>query len=513
VQRLRRSGLARVPACEETLVRLLQALPVSVPVRLYQSALIQVPTVVGWLRPVILLPASAITGLSPDQLELILAHELAHIRRWDYLLNLLQTAVETLLFYHPAVWWVSKRMRVEREHCCDDLAVTAGGNAIRYARALADLEGLCSQAPALTMAATGGSLFERIARLVGPPRHLSRASRGLATLLVFSSLSLALGVGSSLLRGPVAPVATAAASVLPLDPSELAVPAVAEEAPRGAQTPERKTEARPAARPSSEPRAFPLERVLELARAGVTPQLIDEMDSLGYASLTVDQLLALRAQGVGPEYVRGLAAEGYKDLSPDQLISLRAQGVSPHFVASLKEQGLVGLSLTSLMELRAHGVTAEYVADMKQAGYEGLSISQLVALRSQGVSGHFAKEMKALGYDKLTTTKLIALRSQGIRPEYVRELGSLGYRGLDLPVLLGLRSHGISPEYIRGLKDAGYPDLPPGMLIELRSQGVTPEFIRELKEAGLDKLKPEELIELHNQGVRGGLLRRLRNRL
>src|SRR5258708_16026583 len=87
------------------------------------------------------LPASAVTGLSPTQLELILAHELAHIRRRDYLVNLLQTAVESLLFYHPAVWWVSRRMRIEREHCCDDLAVAAGGNAARYARALAALAG------------------------------------------------------------------------------------------------------------------------------------------------------------------------------------------------------------------------------------------------------------------------------------------------------------------------------------------------------------------------------------
>ena len=80
-------------------------------VRLYQSALVQVPTALGWLRPVILMPAGALVGLSTAQLELVLAHELAHIRRRDYLVNLLQTAVETLLFYHPAVWWVSGRMR------------------------------------------------------------------------------------------------------------------------------------------------------------------------------------------------------------------------------------------------------------------------------------------------------------------------------------------------------------------------------------------------------------------
>ena len=80
--------------------------------------------VVGWLRPVILLPASALTGLAPSQLEAVIAHELAHIRRHDYLVNLFQTTVETLLFYHPASWWISRQIRAEREHCCDDVAVS-----------------------------------------------------------------------------------------------------------------------------------------------------------------------------------------------------------------------------------------------------------------------------------------------------------------------------------------------------------------------------------------------------
>ena len=514
VQRLRRSGLPTVPpVIEERLARLVDALRVSAPVRLYESALVHVPTVIGSLRPVILLPASALTGLSAVQLELILAHELAHIRRGDYLMNLLQTAVETLLFYHPAVWWVSHRMRVEREHCCDDLAVAAGGNATRYARALADLEGLCSDAPALAMAATGGSLFERIARLVGPPQHLSRASRGLATLLALASMALAVGVGTSLVGGPAAPVATASAFVVPESVSESpASAAAAAQDAKPAPQADPKAKPRPTAQPKPEPRAFPLERVLEMARAGVTPEYIDDMDALGYPALTADQLVALRSQGVGPEYVRALTGEGYKGLTTDQLVALRSQGVSAQFVSGLKEQGLANLSISDLIELRSQGVSPEYVAELKKAGYDDLSVSKLMALRSQGVSGHFATELKALGYDKLPISKLLALRSQGVNPEYVRELANLGYRGLEIPMLLGLRSQGVTPEYVRGLKEAGYEGLPVGMLIELRQHGVTPQFVRELKEAGLTNLKPEELVELRSHGVRGEWLKRLKGK-
>ncbi|MFT5324030.1 MAG: beta-lactamase regulating signal transducer with metallopeptidase domain, partial [Planctomycetaceae bacterium] len=101
---------------------LARRLSVSRPVRLAQSALVEVPTVIGVLRPLILLPATAMTGLSTEQLDAILAHEIAHIRRHDYFINLIQTVIETLLFYHPAVWWLSGRILQERENCCDDIA-------------------------------------------------------------------------------------------------------------------------------------------------------------------------------------------------------------------------------------------------------------------------------------------------------------------------------------------------------------------------------------------------------
>jgi beta-lactamase regulating signal transducer with metallopeptidase domain len=142
-------------------------LNISRPVQLFKSALVEVPTVVGWLRPVILLPASSLTGLTPPQLEAILAHELAHVVRHDYLINVFQNVVETLMFYHPAVWWISRCIREEREHCCDDLAVQLCGDRVVYASALATMEELRWKVPQLALAASGGSLLNRIRRLAG----------------------------------------------------------------------------------------------------------------------------------------------------------------------------------------------------------------------------------------------------------------------------------------------------------------------------------------------------------
>src|SRR5260370_37969941 len=115
----------------------------------------------GWFRRMVLLAVKAFTGLSEAQLQLVIVHELAHIQRLDPFVNVFQIFVETLLFYHPAVWWLNKRIRTEREHCCDDIAVSLCGNPVEYARALTLMEEWRS-APALAMAANRGPLSKRI---------------------------------------------------------------------------------------------------------------------------------------------------------------------------------------------------------------------------------------------------------------------------------------------------------------------------------------------------------------
>jgi len=162
------------PEWHSTLDRLGARIGLLRPVRLLVSALVQVPTVVGWLRPVVLVPVAALAGLPPEQVEALLAHELAHIRRRDYLVNILQSIVEALLFYHPAVWWVSGHIRAERELCCDDMAVAVTGDVLTYASALAELESNRPAHLSAALAADGGSLADRIARLLGQPRPTSR---------------------------------------------------------------------------------------------------------------------------------------------------------------------------------------------------------------------------------------------------------------------------------------------------------------------------------------------------
>ena len=163
----RRAVAAVSPIVEAAAREIAQRLELQRGVAILESAAVSVPTLIGWVRPVVLLPAAALAGLSPQQLEAILAHELAHVRRHDYLINLLQSFVETLLFYHPAVWWISAEIRAERENCCDDLAVAVCGDRLVYVSALAELTSI--ERRAFALAATDGSLVTRIRRILGRP--------------------------------------------------------------------------------------------------------------------------------------------------------------------------------------------------------------------------------------------------------------------------------------------------------------------------------------------------------
>jgi len=172
IERAVRQG-ACDPAWQVRLTRMAQGFGITRAVRLRvvapRNGALASPLTAGWWRPVVLVPAALVAGMPPDLLEALLAHELAHVRRHDYLVNLLQNAIEILLFYHPAVWWLSRRIRAERELIADDLAAAHSKAPRRLAQALSELEKAQFAAPSMAMQACGGDLATRIRRLVQPP--------------------------------------------------------------------------------------------------------------------------------------------------------------------------------------------------------------------------------------------------------------------------------------------------------------------------------------------------------
>jgi GWxTD domain-containing protein len=198
VQRLRQRGVCYAPErWQKQLARLSAQLRLSRPILLLESCLADAPMVVGHLRPLILMPAGMLAGLPAAQIEAILLHELAHVRRHDYLVNAVQRLVEGLLFYHPAVWWISRVIRAERENCCDDVVVSISGNAHEYAVALAALEQnrWADREPAV--AATGGSLVKRIRRLLYPKGPSGAWTPFATAVILIATAAVALAASQS----------------------------------------------------------------------------------------------------------------------------------------------------------------------------------------------------------------------------------------------------------------------------------------------------------------------------
>ena len=529
---------------QEKLASLCRQLRVSRPVRLCESVLVEVPTVIGWLRPVILVPASALTGLSAAQLEALLAHELGHIKRYDYLVNLLQTAVETLLFYHPAVWWLSSQIRQEREHCCDDLAVATCGNVLMYARALAELEQLRSVAPQLALAANGGVLMRRIQRLIGnPARPSQRFESWLAGVIALATVfCLLAGAQTTMLSGETKKAAaedSSAASSLAarttgdntnrrgqaadqnhLDPSHdmLAQPDESQneqqtETPSTVETAE--TPALNQADQQSESSGsgdfigglaaegytnLSVDDLVALKTHGVTPEFIHEMNALFNHKLPVDTLTAFKIHGVTPQFMSEMKAAGLSNLSADDLIAFRIHGVTPQYMSEFREAGYDHLSADDLTAFRIHGVTPAFVQEMKALGFNRLSPDDLTAFRIHGVTTPFVQTMRGYIHGNLSADDLTALRIHGVTPEFIKEMEAAGYANLSADDLTGFRIHGVSASYIKSIQALGFKPSA-DQLMSLRIHNVTLEFIDTVKSRGFSDVTIDQLIELRQLNI------------
>jgi len=499
------------PEWQRSARRLAHALKLRRAVQLLESAAVEVPTVIGWLRPVVLLPATSLTGLSTEQMEMMLAHELAHIRRNDFFVNLMQAVIETLLFYHPAVWWISNRIRVEREHCCDDVAVAVSGKPLVYGRDLTRLEELRIEDAHAFVAANGGSLIGRIRRLAGAraesPNTPSRFVAGAALLTVVLALIIAPSLplrGQQQKADPPTPKPQASQTTV-----EVKADNAAEENDSDVpETPE-PDDTVPAmpARPMivgvpSGIRGGVVGGIAGGVAGGVADGVIANVAPMAIApairaAATIAPRAAMRAiesinlndmtieapeaptPPPGRHRTRRHIGEGGK-LTVDDLIELRAAGVTPAYIDTMRSAGLGELSLDEITEMRAVGVTPEYIKSLRDAGIKFENAHNITELRAIGVTGEYLSQMRAAGYGNLTTRQLTNMRAMGVTPSYVKQMSDAGYHNLTPNELVELKAQGIHPEFIKSLNDAGYANLSVKDLVRLAAMGVNADFIRDL---------------------------------
>ncbi len=421
-------GVSPAPAAVQAVLERLRArLGIDCRVNLLESVSVNVPTALGVVRPVILLPVCAVTGLSPEAIEAVLAHELAHIRWHDYLVNLLQTAAETLLFYHPAVWWVTRRIRIERENCCDDLAVAATGDSRGDVRALVVLEEIRAPRQAMpgpAVAADGGSLRRRIARLLpassSPSLSLAEdAPRWLAGLLALAMIAtVGAAAHTSLFEDlPLDPAVPAAPAVSPAT-GVSGVPAVAGAAVRTHRPPELSARA--------VRRAAPVSAVAGGVAGGIPGGIPGGV--AGGIGGAVSGAIAEGVEGDG-EDEETASAQTEGSLDPEDLANLRRHGVTPEFLRRFHEAGYPRISADDAVSLRIHGIDPEAAAEWATVTGRRPGLDEIVSARTHGATPEYAREMRSLGFDANLDT-LVDLRIHGVTPDFVRNLRSLGYTGL-----------------------------------------------------------------------------------
>lgn len=487
LERLRRAASVSVVPALLAKCRELQArLGITRIIRFCECRWLDTPAVIGWFRPVVLLPVRALTGLTEDQIEAVIAHELAHIRRFDSFVNLFQVVAESLLFFHPAVWWLNKRVRTERENCCDDVAIAACGNHLGYARALTTMEEWRAT-PAFSLAANGSPLAARIARILGL-RHVSE-TRAAGLGAGFACFGAAV-IAASLLYGVSHPAAAERLKTAIVSPwiDDAMVDDAAQQAtpkPKPTPKPSAKPEVTVNPQPTPDPQATP-------PPSGKS--YIEEMKSAGFDNLDVDQLIAMKIHGVTAQYVHDMVAAGVK-VDVENVLSMRIQGVTPEYIKSIRDSGY-SPNTDEIVGMKIQGVTPDYIKQMRDLGFKP-DLDQIIGMKIQGVTPEYVQKIRSLGYQP-DADHIVGMKIQGVTPEYVEQIRSMGFQP-DMDEITGMKIQGVTPEYIKEMRDLGFqPDAE--QIVGMKIQGVTPEYVKALAAAGY-KLDAEQVTSAKIMGI------------
>jgi len=504
-------------AWTELLAECARGMSVRRPVRLLRSRNRAIPMTFGTRRPSILIPAVA-ESWPDDRRRAVVLHELAHIARYDCLTQTLAFAACALYWFHPAVWWVARRLRIERELACDDRVIAAGTQPRDYAGHLLEIaySFATHRAPALAVTmARPRQLESRMLAALDDARNRSVPARRVRVGGAAIALALVIPLAS------LQPTAVAADVVdLELDAAPAAMPmdaapqATIERSLKPVEWPIVET-ARRLIHAAMATVAVPQEgspgtwEIRPTTTAGVVHLRLVEVNSSSGSNVPIERLEGLTATQLtsagGPVQFRvrrdagtftfegvlrnGVGA-GTFTFAPDQA-----------FPAELQKRGFARPTALEQYQMARHDIGYAFIEELTKQGYSKPSTSELVRAGQHGVQATYLREMGTLGYRLGSLDALVTLRDHGVGPDYVRDLAQFGYKGLSADELRQARDHGISAEYVRAMRDAGYGDLPMSTLINARDHGVSAEYVRGLGEAGHKKVPLEQLVRVRDHGV------------
>jgi beta-lactamase regulating signal transducer with metallopeptidase domain len=555
VRRLARQAAAvSDPEWTRLLSECARSLGVDRRVRLLRSAEQSMPMAFGAWRPAILIPAVADTWPA-DRRRAVILHELAHVARYDCVTQMFAFAACAMYWFHPASWWIARRLRVERELACDDRVIAAGTQPREYAGHLLEIAYAFGRhrAPALAVSmARPRQLEGRMLAVLDAARNrrVPALRARLTGLAIATALLLPLAAATAT-SAPAAPevadaVTTAIEPAAPDQKPDLAG-ALRSVKSEVRTTARRLVRAATAAvslaqdigqgtweiRPSKTEDTVQL-RLMELNSQSGTLVPIRQLEGLSMAHLAGGSgpvqfrirrdagtltFEGVFRNGVGagtfsytadPTFAAELAKRGFAQPTAREQYQMTRHDVGFAFIDELNKQGYAKATTSELVRAGQHGVQAAYVRDMAAAGYRLGSLEALITLRDHGVTPSYIRELSDLGYKGLPAAEIRRARDHGITPEFVRAMRDAGYTSLTMDELIRARDHGITADYVRGMREAGYGSLSLEQLVNARDHGVTVEFVRDLGAAGFGKLPIERLVRARDHGISPEYVREMR---
>ena len=501
---------------------------------------IEAPAVIGWFRPVVLLPAAVLTGLTEEQLTAVIAHELAHIQRSGQFRESVSGGGGNPAFLpsrdlvgQPAHPRRAGELLRRRGDLCKRrrVGVRAGADVDgRAARGSFAGDGIQSKSTGGTSdAVTGSGKFSRRNPHRGICRQLSSVwqARCLRAMRFFSNANNSLGpvdTGKLSQEMRAAPATTSASTQAKAAVSSFvrsmaqattqtmvhaSVSAIVAEshAPTSSlegQEVAAQQDAATATQAQKESyidslkaaglQNLTVDEIVELKIQGVTADYVRQMQALNL-KIAADELVAMKVQGITPDYVKAVRDMGFK-VDSDDLVALKVQSITPEYVRAMRASGLDG-DADEFIAMKVQGITPEYAKTIRDLGWK-VSEDDLIALKVQGITPEYVREMRASGLDG-DADEFIAMKIQGVTPEYAKEAHELGLKA-NTDDLVAMRVQHVTPEYVRAIRATGIN--PEGdEFIALKVQGVTPEYVKALQAAGLKDLKADDVIAAKVQGI------------
>lgn len=517
---------------EGVLGKLMQRLELQRPVQLLESALVKSPVLVGYLKPIILFPIGMINRLETEEAEAVLAHELAHVLRHDYLFNLLQGLIEAIFYFNPAVWWLSAKVREEREMAADELAIQITGDSLGFAKALVLMQEMAAARggtqPALAFAGNRKSqLFNRIQRIlhIKSPNHfnMEKIIGILAVVLALTGLGYTQAKNSEPIPEAIGLVADLAAEFSGVWQGEIEDDRLCLSLTRRRQTNSwswSNSDCFPLSDFSSLPKNGE-EGSFSMTRAAGKMEFtgkFEGQEGYGKFSFLPDSEFAnwLKQQGItgidddtmvllflgntDRAYVTALKQAGYNKISGDDLAGLAIHRVDMVRIKAYRDLardlGEGDPSIETILGLSIHEVTPEYAKQLEGMGFKNLKLEDVMSFKIHEITPEYVKQVNGMGFTNLSAEDVMSFKIHEVTPAYLQSLKQSGLTNLSAEDVVGMKIHDVHPETVEKFRDMGFEDLNQDELVSLQIHEVSPEFMAEMKRLGFDDLSADEAMSL-----------------